>query len=116
MLTVVLGLGSALGYALHDFLMVKVVRAVAVWTALTWSMGVGVAVLVPLALVINGLPSGSAEWRAVGFATASGICEAAGPGAAAPRPRHRQPVGGHAAGVADRRLRRRDHRSSAASR
>ena len=77
MLTVVLGLGSALGYAMHDFLMVKVVRAAAVWTALTWSMTVGVVVLVPLALAISGLPSGAAEWRAVGFATASGVCEAA---------------------------------------
>ena len=80
MLTVVLGLGSALGYALHDFLMVKVVRAAAIWTALTWSMGVGVAILVPLALVLDGPPSGGAEWRAVGFATASGVCEAAGLG------------------------------------
>ena len=80
MLTVVLGLGSALGYALHDFLMVKVVRAAAVWTALTWSMGVGLVILLPLALVIDGPPSGSAEWRAVAFATASGVCEAAGLG------------------------------------
>ena len=80
MLTVVLGLGSALGYALHDFLMVKVVRAAAVWTALTWSMAVGVAILVPLALALSGPPSGSAEWRAVAFAAASGICEAAGLG------------------------------------
>jgi drug/metabolite transporter (DMT)-like permease len=79
-LTVVLGLGSALGYALHDFLMVKVVRAAAVWTALTWSMAVGVAILVPLALALSGPPSGSAEWRAVAFAAASGICEAAGLG------------------------------------
>jgi drug/metabolite transporter (DMT)-like permease len=80
-LTVVLGLGSALGYALHDFLMVKVVRAAAVWTALTWSMAVGVIILVPLALVLSGPPSGSGEWRAVAFATASGVCEAAGLGA-----------------------------------
>jgi len=80
-LTVVLGLGSALGYAMHDFLMVKVVRAAAVWTALTWSMAVGVVILVPLALVLSGPPSGSAEWRAVAFATASGVCEAAGLGA-----------------------------------
>jgi len=79
-LTVALGLGSALGYALHDFLMVKVVRAAAVWTALTWSMGVGLVILLPLALVIDGPPSGSAEWRAVAFATASGVCEAAGLG------------------------------------
>jgi drug/metabolite transporter (DMT)-like permease len=78
MLTVVFGLGSALGYALHDFLMVKVVRAAAVWTALTWSMGVGLAILLPLALLLDGPPSGPAEWRAVGFASASGVCEAAG--------------------------------------
>ncbi len=81
MLTVVFGLGSALGYALHDFFMVKVVRAAAVWTALTWSMSVGLLILVPLALVLDGLPSGSAEWRAVAFAMASGVCEAAGLGA-----------------------------------
>ena len=80
MLTVVLGLGSALGYALHDFLMVKVVRAAAVWTALTWSMGIGLVILLPLALVLSGPPSGSAEWRAVAFAAASGVCEAAGLG------------------------------------
>ena len=78
MLTVVIGLGSALGYALHDFLMVKVVRVAPVWTGLAWSMGVGLAILLPLALALDGLPSGSAEWRAVGFAVASGLCEAAG--------------------------------------
>lgn len=81
MLTVILGLGSALGYVLHDYLMVKVVRATVVWTALTWSMGVGLIILVPLALLIDGQPSGAAEWRAVAFATASGVCEAAGLGA-----------------------------------
>jgi drug/metabolite transporter (DMT)-like permease len=79
-LTVIIGLGSALGYALHDFLMVKVVRAVAVLTALTWSMGVGLVILLPLALLFTGPPSGSAEWRAVAYATAGGVCEAAGLG------------------------------------
>jgi drug/metabolite transporter (DMT)-like permease len=77
MLTVVLGLGSALGYALHDFLMVKVVRATAVWTAMSWSMAVGLVLLLPLALVLYGPPSGPAEWRAVGYAMAGGLCEAA---------------------------------------
>ena len=77
MLTVVLGLGSALGYALHDFLMVKVVRATAVWTAMCWSMGVGLVILLPLALVLYGLPSGAAEWRATAFAMGGGLCEAA---------------------------------------
>ena len=40
-------------------------------------MGVGLAILLPLALVLTGLPSGSAEWRAAAFAAASGLCEAA---------------------------------------
>ena len=77
MLTVILGLGSALGYVLHDYLMVKVVRAVAVWTAMCWSMGVGMLILVPLALVLHGLPSGTAQWHAVAWAMAGGLCEAA---------------------------------------
>lgn len=77
MLTVVLGLGSALGYVLHDYLMVKVVRAVAVWTAMAWSMGTGMLILVPLALIMHGLPSGSAQWHAVAYAMAAGLCEAA---------------------------------------
>ena len=77
MLTVVLGLGSALGYALHDYLMVKVVRATAVWTAMSWSMAVGLVILLPLALVLYGPPSGAAEWRAVAYAMAGGLCEAA---------------------------------------
>ena len=73
MLTVVLGLGSALGYALHDFLMVKVVRAAAVWTAMCWSLGVGLVILLPLALVLYGLPAGAAEWRATAFAMGGGV-------------------------------------------
>lgn len=77
MLTVFAGLSAAFAYALHDFLMVKVVRAAAVVTALTWSVGVGLLVLMPLALVLTGVPHGAAEWRAVGFAMASGVCEAA---------------------------------------
>ncbi|HTX69689.1 MAG TPA: EamA family transporter [Thermoleophilia bacterium] len=77
MLTVLLGLGSALGYVLHDYLMVKVVRSVAVWTAMCWSMGFGMLVLVPLALVLHGLPSGTAQWHAVAWAMAGGLCEAA---------------------------------------
>lgn len=79
--TVLAGLGSALGYALHDFLMVRVVRATSVWTALTWAMSVGLVVLLPLALLVDGLPSGEAEWRAVAFAAGSGAFEVAGLGA-----------------------------------
>ena len=40
-------------------------------------MGVGLAILLPLALVLTGPPSGPAEWRAAAYAAASGLCEAA---------------------------------------
>jgi drug/metabolite transporter (DMT)-like permease len=80
-LTVVLGLGSAFGYAVHDFLMVKVVRGASLWAALTFVMVVGLAILLPLALIVDGLPHGDAQWRAVGYAAGSGILEALGLGA-----------------------------------
>ena len=53
-------------------------RAAAIWTTLAWSMGAGLAILLPLVLVLSGPPDGPAEWRAVGFAVVSGLCEAAG--------------------------------------
>jgi drug/metabolite transporter (DMT)-like permease len=77
MLTVFLGLGSAMGYVLHDFLMVKVVRAVAVWTAMTWSMAAATLLLVPLALILHGPPSGASQWHAAEFAVMGGLCETA---------------------------------------
>lgn len=78
MLTILFGFGTSVGYALHDFLMVKVVRAVSVWTALTWSMGTALVILFPLAMVLDGLPAGHAEWRAAAFGVLSGLAEAAG--------------------------------------
>ncbi len=81
MLTVASGLASALGYAVHDYLLVRIVRAASLWTALLWVMLVGVAILLPLALVIDGLPSGDEQWRAAGFAAASGVLEFLGLGA-----------------------------------
>jgi len=38
---------------------------------------VGLVILLPLALVLYGLPSGAAEWRATAFAMGGGLCEAA---------------------------------------
>jgi drug/metabolite transporter (DMT)-like permease len=78
MLTILLGLGTSAGYAMHDFLMVRVVRTVSLWTGLTWSMGTALVILLPLSLVLDGPPAGSAEWRAAGIAVASGLAEAAG--------------------------------------
>ena len=81
MLTVASGLASAFGYAVHDYLLVRVVRSVSLWTALAWVMLVGLAILLPLALIVDGLPSGDAQWRACAFAAASGILEFLGLGA-----------------------------------
>lgn len=81
MLTVASGLASALGYAVHDYLLVRIVRSASLWTALLWVMLVGLAILLPLALVVDGLPSGDEQWRAAGFAAASGVLEFLGLGA-----------------------------------
>ena len=78
MLTVALGLASSLCYALGDYVMVKVVRQAAVATALTWVMAAGLAVLLPVALLTEGVPDGSTEWTAVGYAVVSGLCELGG--------------------------------------
>jgi len=81
MLTVAAGLASAFGYAVHDYLLVRIVRSASLWTALAWVMLVGLVILVPLALIVDGLPSGAAEVRALKFAAASGILEFLGLGA-----------------------------------
>lgn len=81
MITVFTGLASAFGYAVHDYLLVRIVRSASLWTALLWVMLVGVVILVPLALIVDGLPGGHGEWRAIGFAAASGILEFLGMGA-----------------------------------
>jgi drug/metabolite transporter (DMT)-like permease len=81
MLTVASGLASALGYAVHDYLLVRIVRSASLWTALMWVMLVGLAILLPLALVVDGLPHGDEQWRAAGFAAASGVLEFLGLGA-----------------------------------
>jgi drug/metabolite transporter (DMT)-like permease len=80
-LTILLGLGSAFCYALVDLLMVKVVRAVPVATAMVWLVGVGVLVSVPLALAVDGVPRGDAEWRGLGIAALGGLTYMAALGA-----------------------------------
>jgi drug/metabolite transporter (DMT)-like permease len=74
-LTAALSLSAALAYTLHDYLMVRVVRATPVLTALFWVQVVGVAILVPLWLLFEELPSGGEEWRAAGLAALTGPIE-----------------------------------------
>jgi drug/metabolite transporter (DMT)-like permease len=81
MLTVILGLASAFCYALVDLFMVRVVRRVPVAVAMVWLVGVGALVSVPLALIVDGVPSGNAEWRGVGIAAIGGLTYMAAVGA-----------------------------------
>jgi drug/metabolite transporter (DMT)-like permease len=74
-LTAVLSLGSALGYTVHDVLMMRVVRSTPVFTALFWVQSVALVLFVPAWLLFVGLPEGSEEWRAAGLAALSGPIE-----------------------------------------
>jgi drug/metabolite transporter (DMT)-like permease len=74
-LTAVLSLVSALGYTIHDVLMMRVVRSTPVFTALFWVQSVALVLFVPVWLIFIGLPEGAEEWRAAGLAALSGPIE-----------------------------------------
>jgi drug/metabolite transporter (DMT)-like permease len=75
MLTAALSLTAAFAYTVHDYLMIRVVRAVAILTALFWVQLVGLAFLLPLWFAFASLPQGVDEWRAAGLAAISGPIE-----------------------------------------
>lgn len=74
MTTVVLGLASALFYALHDLLTQRLSRAYGLILVLSWIIPVGAVIVVPAALGTDGLPATAAEWGAVGYSAAAGVC------------------------------------------
>jgi len=74
-LTAALSLTSALGYTVHDVLMMRVVRSTPVFTALFWVQSVALVMFVPAWLVTVGLPEGAEQWRAAGLAALSGPIE-----------------------------------------
>jgi len=74
-LTAGLSLTCAFAYTLHDWLVMRVVRATPVLTALFWVQIVGLGILAPLWLLFEDLPSGGAEWRAAGMAALTGPIE-----------------------------------------
>lgn len=73
MLTVVLSLAAAFSWGFHDFLIQPATRRVGALAALFWVLLVSTLVLMATALAVDGLPSGAAEWRAVGIAAGGGI-------------------------------------------
>jgi drug/metabolite transporter (DMT)-like permease len=74
-LTAALSLSAAFAYTVHDYLMMRVVRATPVLTALFWVQLVGLAILLPLWLIFEELPTGAEQWRAAGIAALTGPIE-----------------------------------------
>jgi drug/metabolite transporter (DMT)-like permease len=72
-LTVLVGLLSAFSYASSDLLSQRVTRAARALTQVTWVLLTGAVIVVPVALLVDGLPSGGAQWRAAGFAALAGL-------------------------------------------
>lgn len=73
MLTILAGLGSALAYASSDMLSQQVTRRTRPLTQVVAVLVVGALVVLPAALLIDGLPSGAAEWRGAGWAGLAGL-------------------------------------------
>ncbi len=73
MLTVFLGLGSSLSYAISDMLSQRASRASEVTRIVFWVLLVGVILVVPVAVIAHGLPHGDDQWRAAGLAAIAGV-------------------------------------------
>ena len=72
-LTILVGLGSAFSYATSDLFSQRVTRAARALTQVVWVLLAGAIIIVPIALLVDGLPSGGAQWRAAGMAAVAGV-------------------------------------------
>lgn len=71
MLTILSGLLSAVSYATSDMFSQRVTRETRALTQMLWVLATGVAIVVPVALVVSGLPQGG-EWSGAGLAALAG--------------------------------------------
>jgi len=72
MLTVLAGLLTSLSYSTSDLLSQRITRATRPLTQMVWIMAFGAVVLIPITLVIRGLP-GSGEWDDAGLVALAGL-------------------------------------------
>jgi drug/metabolite transporter (DMT)-like permease len=72
MLTVLAGLLTSLSYSTSDMLSLRITRETRPLTQMVWVMAFGAIVLIPIALVLRGLP-GSGEWDDAGLAALAGL-------------------------------------------
>jgi drug/metabolite transporter (DMT)-like permease len=73
MLTIVVGLFSSFSYATSDLFSQRVTRAARALTQVAWVLITDALIIVPIALFVDGLPSGGAQWRAAGAAALAGV-------------------------------------------
>jgi drug/metabolite transporter (DMT)-like permease len=73
MFTIFTGLASSLSYAVSDMLSQRVVRAAHALRVVFWVLAIGVLLVVPAALLIEGVPSGGDEWRGALVAACAGV-------------------------------------------
>lgn len=85
MLSILSGLLSSLSYATSDLFSQNVTRQTRVLTQMVWVLATGVVAIVPIALLVDGLPQGEAQWRAAGH-----LPQRYAPRHPAGRPSHRQ--------------------------
>lgn len=71
MLTILSGLMTSLSYATSDMFSQRVTRETRPLTQMLWVLATGVAIIVPVALVLRGLP-GEGEWQGAGLAALAG--------------------------------------------
>jgi drug/metabolite transporter (DMT)-like permease len=72
-ITVVLSLTAAVGWAFHDFLAQPVTRRAGAFTAMFWVLAASTVILMAFSLALGGVPSGGDEWRAIGVAAVGGV-------------------------------------------
>lgn len=72
MLTILTGLLSSLSYAVSDMLSQRVTRVTRPLTQVLWVLVVGVVLVLPVALAVDGLPEAD-EWRGAGLAALAGV-------------------------------------------
>jgi drug/metabolite transporter (DMT)-like permease len=71
-ITVICGLLTSLSYATSDMFSQRVARETRPLTQIVWVMATGALIIVPIAVVVDGLPIGG-EWRGVGLSALAGL-------------------------------------------
>jgi drug/metabolite transporter (DMT)-like permease len=72
-LTILSGLSASLSYAISDLFSQHVTRRTRPLTQVTWVLMTGATIIVPIALLVDGLPEGAAAWRSAGIAALAGV-------------------------------------------